>query len=288
MVERVCNFGPDGSIHGILTLPASSDAVPGAPIALILNAGIVHRIGPFRLHVDIARLLASKGFSTLRMDLSGLGNSAPRKGKFESEQRSQLDVSDAMDYLKREEGIDKFVLLGLCSGAYNAHQVAVKDQRIIGSVFIDGIVFRTVGFYLRSYLRFLRYRFWRNAIKRRLVAKGEESESEGNRLGESEFFGSDLSQRSVVADLKGLLKRGVQMLFLYNGGYDDICGRSQFKEMYGLRPDNCQLQVDYYPNSEHTFRLIEHRKVACERVANWFADRFGNKSETRSQPISIS
>ena len=70
---------------------------------------------------------------------------------------------------------------------------------------------------------------------------------------------SDLTPDGVICDLKKLLARGVRMLFLYTQGYDDICGRSQFKEMYGLQPDNGQLQVEYYPKSEHTFRLIDNR-----------------------------
>lgn len=277
MKETVCTFGPDNSQFGILTTPDESVRIAGAPIALILNAGIVHRIGPFRMHVDIARQLAEKGISTLRLDLSGLGESAPRTGKLEIEDRAELDVSDAMDYLTEQTGTEQFVLLGLCSGAYNAHKVAVKDHRIVGSVFMDGIVFRTIGFFFRHRVgKFFKPRFWRNTIKRRFVYNEfDNAESEGSDLGESEFFENDMSLDEVVNDLKGLLDRGVQMLFLYTDGYDDICGRSQFKEMYGLRPDDKQLQVEYYPKSEHTFRLIENRKVACERVANWFEGRFG-------------
>ncbi len=90
MRETICNFGPKNSLFGILTTPDENVRVAGAPIALILNAGIVHRIGPFRLHVDIARRLASKGYSTLRLDLSGLGDSAPRTGKLEIQDRTEL------------------------------------------------------------------------------------------------------------------------------------------------------------------------------------------------------
>ena len=277
MKETVCSFGPSESMFGVLTTPEDSVRVEGAPIALILNAGIVHRIGPFRMHVDIARRLAEKGISTLRLDLSGLGGSAPRTGKIEMEERAQMDVSDAMDFLTKQTGVEKFVLLGLCSGAYNAHQVAVRDSRIVGSVFMDGIVFRTVGFFFRYQIgRFFRFRYWRNMIKRRFLLSGSEnSESDGNSLAESEFFTNDMSKDSVVNDLKELLNRGCELLFLYTDGYDDICGRSQFKEMYGMSPDNGQLQVEYYPKSKHTFRLVENRKVACERVASWFEDRFG-------------
>jgi len=276
MKETVCQFGPNNGLLGILTTPDADKAVANAPVAVVINAGIVHRVGPFRLHVHMARQLAERGFSTLRMDLSGLGDSQVRSGKLKSnDERAILDVSDALDYLKEATGQDQFVLLGLCSGAFNAHQVAVEDDRIVGSVFMDGIVFRTVGFYLRHYLlRFFRIRFWRNAIKRRISSDRKTDESEGETLAESEFFTEDLDRDEIVGDLKTMLDRGMKLLFLYTDGYDDVCGRSQFREMYGLRPDDGQLQVEYYPKSEHTFRLIENRKAACSRVATWFESQF--------------
>ncbi len=276
MKQQVCNFGNEGHLLGILTTPDDDVRVPDAPIALILNAGIVHRVGPFRLNVDIARHLAELGYSTLRLDLSGLGDSGPRTGKLELENRAELDAADAMTFLQQETGVGRFVIVGLCSGAYNAHCVAVKDQRVIGAVFMDGIVFRTVGYFLRHHVgRVFRPRFWRNAFKRRFNRPARAgSEAGGNALAESEFFGDGLSKDQVINDLTGLMDRGVQMLFLYTDGYDDICGRSQFREMYGLRPDNGQLQVEYFPKSEHTFRLTENRRAACERVSSWFQSRF--------------
>lgn len=280
MKQQVCNFGNDGHLLGILTTPDDDVRVHGAPIALILNAGIVHRVGPFRLNVDIARHLAELGYSTLRMDLSGLGDSGPRTGKLELENRAELDAADAMTFLQQETGVNEFVIVGLCSGAYNAHCVAVKDERIVGGVFMDGIVFRTVGYFLRHHLaRVFRPRFWRNAFKRRFNRPAlAATEADGNALAESEFFGDDLSKDQVINDLTGLMDRGVQMLFLYTDGYDDICGRSQFREMYGLRPDDGQLQVEYFPKSEHTFRLTENRQAACERVSSWFNNRFAESA----------
>lgn len=276
MRESVCKFGKNGHLFGVLTQPADDVRVEGAPIALILNAGIVHRIGPFRMNVDIARQLASIGYSTLRMDLSGLGDSGVRTGKMEIENRAELDVQDAMTHLSETTGTNKFVIVGLCSGAYNAHCVCVKDNRIVGAVFMDGIVFRTLGYFLRHKIgRLFKLRFWRNAIKRRRLKRLRGTATdESSAFAESEFFGGELSKDKVIQDLAKLMNRGVQMLFLYTDGYDDICGRNQFREMYGLRPDDGQLQVEYYPKSEHTFRLTENRRTACDRVTSWFQTRF--------------
>ena len=114
MKERVYRFGPQRSLVGIYTEPSPDEMIPDAPLAVILNAGIVHHIGPFRLHVDLARRLADAGFRTLRLDLSGLGDSGLRAGKMDASQRALLDVRDALDFLQQHHGVQRFVVMGLC------------------------------------------------------------------------------------------------------------------------------------------------------------------------------
>jgi pimeloyl-ACP methyl ester carboxylesterase len=286
MQETVIQFGPDQGLLGILTTPADSVRVADAPIAVVINAGIVHRIGPFGLHVKMARQLAEAGFSTLRLDLSGLGDSLPRTEKLAGQNRAVLDVTDALDFLQANHNRDRFVVIGLCSGAFNAHQVAVKDDRIVGAVFIDGIVFRTLGYFWRHTVgRLLKPRTYRNALKRRKLAKAQQwiNEDAGAELAESEFFfADDIQQSEITDDLRQLKERDVSMLFLYTDGYDDVCGRSQFREMYGMTPDD-QIQVDYFPTSEHTFRIVENRIAACTRITDWFGGRFGGSQIEANQ-----
>ena len=277
MQESVVQFGSNNGLIGFLTTPDKSVRVADAPTAVILNAGIVHRIGPFRLHVDIARQLAEAGYSTLRIDLSGLGDSQPRTEKLRGENRAVLDVADAFSYLEANHDSDSFVLLGLCSGAFNSHQVCVQDSRVVGSVFIDGIVFPTKGYFWRhSVGRLFKPRFYRNAIKRRAKFKKQRwiSEDSGAELAESEFFfADDLDRDTIAEDLEILKDRGVSMLFLYTDGYDDICGRKQFREMYAIDPDD-QVQVEYYAKAEHTFRIVGNRNIACQRIVDWYQERY--------------
>ena len=277
MREKVVSFGPANTLAGVVTEPAPDVAVAGAPTAIILNAGIVHRVGPFRLHVWLARRLAEAGFSTLRLDLSGLGESAVRPGKMHAHDRALLDVDEAMKYLAKSRGAKDFVLAGLCSGAFNAHRASVKDDRVKGAVFIDGIAFRTLGFYFHSYfLRAFKPRQIRNAIMRRVRGQmHEEGSALGGKLAEQEFFGEGLAKDKTQRELSKLLDRGVRMLFLYTDGCDDVSHRLQFREMYGFSPDEGQLQVEYHSRAEHTLRLLENRTTVVDRIAEWYTQQFG-------------
>lgn len=284
--ESVVQFGSGSHLTGILTEPGARASLPlgegvsdaRAPMVILLNAGIVHRVGPFRLHVNIARTLAQHGLASLRLDLSGLGDSRPRTGKLTKDERVRLDVDQAMEYLKSRGLSDRFVLFGLCSGAYHAHQIAIADTRVVGAVFLDGIVFRTLGYFFRhQVLRLLRPRFWRNAIKRRWLKlqrkDGAALPDVGHQLAEAEYFQVDRTREAVAAELQSLKARSTQMLFTYTGDYDDVCGRSQFREMFGFAP-SAQVQVDYLSQASHTFRLAAHRQQFCRRIAQWLQERF--------------
>ena len=278
MNEQVLRFGPDDQLIGILNRPR--EVVDDAPVAVILNAGIVHRVGPFRLHVDLARALAQKGFASVRLDLSGLGDSPVRTSVPEGKDRAELDVRDVMDSLQQSLLVERFVPLGLCSGAYNAHQIAIADNRVAGAVFFDGIVYETPEHRRRKRQEKLGSRFLRNAIKKRVAADIIPSQG-GSGIDSAEFFTNDKPASEVADEIRSMLARQMQLLFLYTQGYQEISSADQFGEMFGIEPDDQQLQVDYYSNYEHTFRLTEHRSTVVERVSTWFANRFESR-----QPMS--
>ena len=72
MIEEVTRFGSNGSLVGILSRPMRSNR--NLPAILLLNAGLVHRVGPNRIYVRLARHFAALGFSVLRFDFSGIGD----------------------------------------------------------------------------------------------------------------------------------------------------------------------------------------------------------------------
>ena len=94
-------FGADRHLVGILTLPSQGDPRPIA--FLLINAGVIHRVGPHRINVKLARHLAGLGFASLRFDLSGQGDSrnALSAGTIGHAQQSIADLRAAMDHLTR-------------------------------------------------------------------------------------------------------------------------------------------------------------------------------------------
>jgi alpha-beta hydrolase superfamily lysophospholipase len=123
--ESLHSFGADGHLFGILTQP---DAATGKPAVLLLNAGSIHHVGPHRLYVRLARELARRGHPVLRFDFEGIGDSilrGPGRENHPYVARPTEDVRAAIDFL-RERGHERFVLVGLCSGAYHVFKAGLE------------------------------------------------------------------------------------------------------------------------------------------------------------------
>jgi pimeloyl-ACP methyl ester carboxylesterase len=122
---------------GILTEPEAAD--PSLPAFLFMNAGVTHRVGPNRLSVRLARSLAEQGFSSLRFDFSGLGDSAVRRDELPPARSVLSESAEAMDLLQNERGIRRFVPIGICSGGTVAFMAAREDPRVVGAVVINAL-----------------------------------------------------------------------------------------------------------------------------------------------------
>ena len=141
--EEPIVFGQDDSLFGILNSPQGSKpaaAETKRPAIILINAGTVHRIGPHRLYVRMAREWAQLGFHVFRVDLSGIGDSVVEPGTNENlcyPRRGIDDVRTAMKLLEERIGVRQFILSGLCSGADIAFQSAFQDPRVIGAVMMN-------------------------------------------------------------------------------------------------------------------------------------------------------
>jgi len=150
--ERALTFGAWRSLVGVVTEPPDGTAFAEAPAVLFLNAGLLHHVGPSRLHVNLARRLARAGLLSMRFDLSGIGDSGPRQDRMGRDESMVSETQEAMDTLAASHGIGRFVLFGICTGADQAVKVALADPRVVGAVLVDGYAYQTSGHFLHYYL----------------------------------------------------------------------------------------------------------------------------------------
>lgn len=133
-VEVAARFGAGDRLFGVLCRPAQGGE--GGPVAIMISVGRNAHIGWRRMNVENARALARLGVASLRFDLSGVGDSAPRPGQPDQTLYTDwptLDVSEAIDFVAAR-GFGPVVLAGVCSGAYVGLQTAVNDGRVAGLV----------------------------------------------------------------------------------------------------------------------------------------------------------
>jgi len=274
MTERVFPFGLQQNLLGVLTEPNAGHIHPDSPAVLFLNAGILHHVGPFDWYKTLARRLAGCGLLSFRFDLAGIGESAGRTDCASPLDGAILDVTEAMDFLAGTRQVRQFVLFGLCSGAVLAHHVAVRDERVAGAVLIDGIGYRTTGYYLRHYrARAFRLQPWLGGIRRlvRAVLGREVKREQTPLLSESNFLDFP-SREQTGAELTVLLDRGVRLLFLYTGGVTAhyFNHRRQFKEMFGqLDAKGDKPEVEYAAEADHLYSSHQHRQTLFLRVESW-------------------
>ena len=113
---------------------------------MLVNAGSCYRVGPNRLYVALARQLACRGFRCLRMDLCGLGDSVTPDSERENDPYPATafrDIELTLRYLRTQLGVERVVLLGLCSGAYAGFQAAAQlsNPMLVESVLINPLTF---------------------------------------------------------------------------------------------------------------------------------------------------
>jgi pimeloyl-ACP methyl ester carboxylesterase len=134
---------PDHSLFGILSEPG-----PRVDLAewciLFLNAGAVRHTGPNRMWVEAARRWAKQGVRSLRLDLGGIGESDGEEiiGTESLYQDRMVDqVEMAMDSLRSRVGVQRFVAIGLCSGAFWAFHAAVRNRDICAAILLNPRLF---------------------------------------------------------------------------------------------------------------------------------------------------
>ena len=278
MRESAVLFGESKSLVGIVTDPQTESNGLGV---LFLNAGGTHRVGPQRMSVRFSRRLAEMGFTCLRFDHGGVGDSRRRVDNLPFAESSVKDGRDAMDFLQATRGLEKFVVSGVCWGADNAVRVCAADARVVGVAAIDFYAVPSVRHLFRIYpARLLTARSWMNILRGRsrilkqlkaFVSAVARSMVEGR--GARDDVLPAMPPDAVVDLMSELVGRGVNMSFAFAmsaDSYDQYA--SKFRRPMSELEKTGKLRVKVFKDADHLFTLRHNQAQLWEFLGAWAND----------------
>jgi pimeloyl-ACP methyl ester carboxylesterase len=293
--ERPVVFGSEARLVGVITEPVNRAGSKTA--CIFVNAGLIHHVGPNRLYVRLARQLASLGYPSLRFDLLSRGDSDTRRDGLSFVSGSLADVRLAMEALQKAVGAERFVLMGICSGAVNSLHVATEEPRVAGVIAIDGPSYQTFGYHVRYYVRRI-VRMGANALTgrsrvlQRLRGAGAQVKRSGPQpRAEDEFahLYGDLvmpSRDQAAQVLSAMVDRGARMLFIYTGSWSIYNYAGQFRDAFPEVMKRGAIHVEYAPDADHTFTRLHHQEQLVEMVGGWMMGSFsGGDADTPKPPV---
>jgi pimeloyl-ACP methyl ester carboxylesterase len=312
MSEHVQLFGESGSLVGVVTDPRSVDdaTAPSEPMAAVfLNAGVIHRVGPSRLYVRLARTFAQLGWMAVRFDHSGIGDSPVRPDGRSFEESATFEARAVMDALENAYGFRQFALVGLCSGAVTAFETARIDARVVGVVMINPQGFAdTAGWnefvQNRGYAR----KYWAQSVfSPASWWKALTGRADYRRLARVLWRQATAAASAektapvavrVAADLHELLRRRVRTLLVCSEGDDGIEYMNVILGQDVRRmPSLPGLTVEILAGADHSFTIRQSQLRIVDVIRRWVAG-FGleegrvadadAESRVASEPIVLS
>jgi len=278
--EEAVLLGKSGSLVGVITVPPAHAREASRPAVILLNAGLVHRVGPGRLYVRLARRLAARGFVVVRFDWSGIGDSPFSTEKGTRESLHIGETREAMDLIARSRGVDGFCVMGLCSGAVGALKTILKDSRAVGAVLINPGGFNPSA----EWNRYVRNRSWMRIYAGNLLRPSSwwiaiSGKTEYGRLADV------LSQRlrnllrrpesvpdvtsSVASEMKAAIQSEARILLVLSQTDYSI---DYFREILGRRWEqvfSSRLTRRMIRGADHTLNDPAHQEEAIEAIENW-------------------
>ncbi len=299
------------------TLHRPREPRAGMPAVILLSPGVKMRVGPGRLYVPITQLLNEQGYSVLRFDFYGLGDSEGELGESQlidiynhvEVGRYVEDTLSAMRYMRETHGFRSFMLGGLCGGATTAALAAERDNgvthllciglaialssdaatpaRYLTRVELDS---RRKGYYRRlmqpkSWLRLLTFQseygvIWRSL--KRLVIK-DQAKKQTTVTEPVKTPALENANPLFPPAFFAFLRRGGKALLLFSEK-DRL--PSEFEEKFtlpyaaSLEPFLPQVTSHVVPSANHVLSMPEWRHEALDVCRQWLtrAERAADKA----------
>lgn len=289
-----------GGLFGILTEPLETSTAAQEPAVLLLNIGANPHIGSNRMYVHLARRWAVLGFRVLRFDSAGLGDSPVNDPSEENHVYSDGAIDDsrrAMDFLALRRGTQRFVLMGLCSGAYVSYRTALSDPRVTGIALINILLFHwkegdpidvrkrdavnSTHFYRQAAFRSESWRrLLRGELNLRTIAPGllQKAWVRGRLVVKHALVG----ESDVATNFRAMMRRGVEVLLVFShedGGRDEV---DMHLGTDGARfRGNQSFRFEVIDDTDHTFSPLWSHEVLFSLLTKHLLGRFA-RIESRS------
>ncbi len=279
MSEAAIQFQAMGSrVYGILHRPEGAARGRGV---MLISSGLRARRGPNRLYTRFSRALCEAGYHVLRFDPPGIGDS---EGDFDSVADFKQRLLDdprasvaALDAFCEVTGLKRFIVIGVCGGAYGALHAAAGDERVEHAVlagmpvqhlaegseedltdFATQMYFQRL-FSLQAWRRLLGGRSSYSTLRKALV-----------RLATGKFKGVDVDER-LLAAARRMVEAQRRILFVY-GARDPLL--PSFHASYwpklkrSMRNGDC-CGVHIVEHSNHDFSRVDWRDELIGRTIAW-------------------
>lgn len=243
-----------------------------------LNAGFLPHVGPFRLHVKLARQLATQGWASARFDAPGIGDSLAA-----SSSSPVRALREDLDALQAATGCSEFVIGGICSAADLAWATAQVDPRVRGIVMLDGMARGARAYRWGQLNLLLRYRSplrWPGLILKQLLPRRDATDSAECAL-RAEDYRDWPAAGSEGEQLAALLERDVRLFVRYTGGAADyFLHPAQFAATFGAASRDTRIDFAHWPHCDHLFFDPTDRARLASALHAWL----NTLTSTRSSP----
>jgi pimeloyl-ACP methyl ester carboxylesterase len=272
--EQAVLLGPRQSLLAIVTRPAAVAPASDEPAIVILNTGIVHRVGHNRMYVTLARELARHGRTVVRFDFSGIGDSEAREDGVPPLQACLEEIGLVLGWLEATHRMSRFILVGLCSGADHAVLYAQTDPRVTGLVLMDPTIPPTPRYYYHYVMQRLRRpQSWFSVLVGRsgllrLIASHIRSGGRARAPQPPTLQGLQFSPL-LRQCYKRNAERGIKVLAILTSVSARHSYGQQMRDAFPEAAATGGFRLEFFPESDHVFSADRDRTRLYGAITDW-------------------
>lgn len=253
--------------------------IAGSKAAIILPGWGGTRYGPQRILQQLASKLASQGFSTLRLDFRGRGESSGSAEKSTLDSMIE-DTCTAVKWLRAEHHINEIILVGLCSGgnvALGAAGLLEDVEQLICWSLLPFMEDKSNakkqgthrGGLLKQLLRkLLNPESWRKLLRGEANVRGAVAVIAHDKEGDEAEKARKTSTRNILRDLENY--RG--SLKLIYGSHDPEAQGSQSFFTNWCQQHKIALKTTQIDGAPHNYYTANWTRQVIEQTAAWMEE----------------